>query len=177
MLRRVRALALAAGVLLSAPGDAPICPPGTTRAGEPPPGGSEVWCERPDVAGKPRRHGPSRAWYDTGDLRVEAAWRDGILHGPFVEYHRGGGRARQGEYRDGEKQGPWTVWFESGAPSEEAVFDRGRLDGRFASYWPNGRKRAEGRFCHDVQCGRWTSWNEEGAELGSVVHEEVRGTP
>jgi hypothetical protein len=177
MLRRVRALALVAGLLLAAPGQAPVCPPGATRAGEPPPGGSEVWCERPDVSGKPRRHGPSRAWYDTGGLRVEATWQDGVLHGPFVEYHRGGGRAREGQYRDGEKQGFWTIWFESGAVEEEAQFDRGRLHGRFASYWPTGRRRAEGRFCHDIQCGRWTSWNEEGAELGSVVHEEIRGTP
>src|SRR5512139_1364977 len=139
MLPRVRVLA--AILLLASAAEAPVCPPGTTPAGETPPGGSEAWCERPDVAGKPRRHGPSRAWYDTGDLRLEATWKDGVLHGPFVEYHRGGGRARQGEYRDGEKQGPWTVWFESGLPEEEAVFERGRLHGRFASFWRSGRKR------------------------------------
>ncbi len=175
MLRRVRALLAAA--LLLAVGEAPVCPPGTTPAGEPPPGGSEAWCERPDVAGKPRRHGPSRSWYDDGGLHVEATWRDGVLDGPFVEYHRGGRRARQGEYRDGEKQGTWRVWFESGVLEEEAGFERGRLQGRFASFWPSGRKRAEGRFCLDIQCGRWTSWSEDGVELGSAVHEEIRGAP
>ncbi len=177
MLRRVRALALAAGLLLAAPGDAPVCPPGTTRAGEPPPGGSEAWCERPDVSGQRRRHGPSRAWYDAADLRAEATWRDGVLHGPFVEYHRGGKRARQGEYRDGEKHGAWTIWFESGAREEEAEFEAGRLHGRFATWYPSGLRRVEGRFCHGIQCGRWTSWGEDGAELGSVIHEEIRGTP
>lgn len=177
MLLEVRLFAITAGLLAAAAGDPPVCPAGTSSAGEPPPAGYEVRCERPDPAGRPRRHGPSRTWYDTGELRSESTWRDGVLHGPFVEYHRGGGRARQGEYQDGEKQGAWTIWFENGNREEEAEFDRGRLHGRFATFWPNGRRRTEGRFCHDVQCGGWTSWSEEGAELGSVVHEEIRGTP
>jgi antitoxin component YwqK of YwqJK toxin-antitoxin module len=175
MLLRVRVLL--AALLLAAGAGSPLCPPGSTPAGGPPPDGWEAWCERPDVSGKPRRHGPSRSWYDDGGLRSEATWRDGILDGPFVEYHRGGLRARQGEYREGEKQGMWRIWFQSGVLEEEAEFERGRLQGRFASFWPNGRKRAEGRFCLDIQCGRWTSWSEDGAELGSVVHEEIRGTP
>lgn len=177
MLPQVRPLALAAGLLLAAAGGPLPCPPGTTRAGEPPPGGFEVWCERPDPAGQGRRHGPSRAWYDDGGIHSEATWRDGVLHGPFVEYYRGGRRARQGEYRDGEKQGAWTVWFENGASAEEAEFDRGRLHGRFASFWENGNRRAEGRYCQGLQCGRWTAWSEDGTLLGVGFHEEIRGTP
>lgn len=176
MLPEVRLLALA-GLLLAATGDAPACPPGTSAAGEPPPGGPEAFCQRPDVSGRMRRHGPSRAWYDTGEIRSEATWRDGVLDGPFVEYHRGGGRARQGQYRDGEKHGAWTAWFENGLREEEVEYDRGLRHGRFASWYPSGRHRAEGRFCRDVQCGRWTSWGDDGAELGSVVHEEIRAAP
>jgi antitoxin component YwqK of YwqJK toxin-antitoxin module len=176
-----RVIARAAALLLAAPALAAAgdlsCPPGASLLGAGPPGGSEVWCARPDVAGKPVRQGPSRAYYDDGSIRVEAIWKDGRLDGAFVEYHRGGVVAQRGAYRDGERQGPWVFNYASGTREEEIEFDRGRRNGRFTSYHPNGRKKTEGRFCFGLQCGRWTSWDESGSEIGSATYEEIRGNP
>jgi len=163
-------LALAAGADLA-------CPPGAVRAGKPPPDGFEEWCERPDDAGRPRRDGPARAWYDSGALRTESAWKDGKLHGPFVEYHRDGKRARQGSWRDGEQDGAWVYFYEDGRKEEEVELERGLRHGRFVAWWRNGRKRTEGRFCAGLQCGTWTTWGEDGAELGTIVYEEQRSRP
>jgi antitoxin component YwqK of YwqJK toxin-antitoxin module len=169
--------ALLAALLALAAADPLACPPGTSHAGEPPPEGSEEWCERADPAGKPRRHGPARAYYDGGAVRTESTWRDGQLHGPFTEYHRDGKPAARGAYRDGEKDGPWVVFYEGGQKEEEVSFDRGVKSGRFVSWWRQGKKRTEGRFCAGLQCGRWASWSEDGAELGTVVYEELRSAP
>jgi hypothetical protein len=86
------------------------CPPGTTPKGEAPPEGFEAWCEgRPDAAGRLRRHGPARAWYDDGALHLEERWAEGRRDGPFVEYHRNGRKARAGDYREGERTGRWSA--------------------------------------------------------------------
>jgi hypothetical protein len=47
------------------------CPPGTTRAGAPPPEDLAEWCGKPGLDGVPRREGPARSWYDDGALRLE----------------------------------------------------------------------------------------------------------
>ncbi|HTP51308.1 MAG TPA: toxin-antitoxin system YwqK family antitoxin [Anaeromyxobacteraceae bacterium] len=162
-------LALAAGML--------ECPPGTTHAGAPPPFGNGEWCERPGPDGNPRRHGPARDYYEPDLVHVESTWKDGQLDGPWVEYHRDGRKAAEGQYRDGEKDGAWTYYYEGGKVEEEVSFDLGRRHGRFVQWWRNGKKRTEGTFCLGLQCRTWTTWNEEGALLGTVVYEEIRGTP
>ncbi len=158
--------ALAALLLALASGDL-ACPAGTTHAGEAPPAGLEEWCERPDAAGRPRRHGPSLAWYDDGGLRQEAHWRDGQLPGAWVVYHRGRRKAEEGAWDAGEREGRWTFWYASGVREEVVEYRRGVRHGPFASWYPDGRRKAEGRFCGGFQCGRWTTWGEDGGLLGS----------
>jgi antitoxin component YwqK of YwqJK toxin-antitoxin module len=153
------------------------CPDGTRAAGMAPPAGIEVWCERPDPAGRPRRHGPAREFYDVDLVHVESTWRDGQLDGPWTQYHRDGLRAAAGRYRLGERDGTWTWWYASGRREEEVTFDRGRRHGPFRHWWPNGQLRVEGRFCAGLQCGDWSTWNEDGALLGTVRYEEIRATP
>jgi len=153
------------------------CPPGTTHAGAAPPFGNAEWCERPGPDGKPRRHGPSREYFEGELVHVESTWKDGALDGPWLELHRDGTRAAEGRYRDGERDGPWTFWFDDGKVEEEVAYSLGRRHGPFAQWWRNGKKRTEGRFCFGLQCGTWTTWNEEGLLLGAVIYEEIRGSP
>jgi hypothetical protein len=152
------------------------CPPGTELAGGAPPEGYEAWCEGvPDDAGRLRRHGPSRAWWDGGAVRQEARWSRGRRDGELVEYHRNGRRAQAGRYLDDEKEGPWSTWSEGGQLTERAEYRRGVRHGLFAAWWPGGRRKAEGRFCQGMQCGAWSSWDEAGRELGKMVFDEPLG--
>jgi len=177
--------ALAALLLLAASGDRPVakppilaCPPGTALQGGAPPEQFEAWCEgRPDAYGTPRRHGPSRTWYDDGATWIELTWHEGKRDGPFVEYHRNGRKARQGTYRLDAKVGTWTVWSEAGLPEERAEWKDDLLDGAFVSFHPNGKKRAEGRNCLGAQCGPWITWDEGGRELGRSTFEVRSATP
>ncbi len=171
-------IALAAALVLAA-GPAPLaCPAGAERRGAAPPDGLEEWCEAKDPAGgPPRREGPSRTWYDGGAPWVEATWRAGLRHGPFVEWHRNGAKAREGTFTDGRKSGRWTTWGESGRVEEEGDWRDGVPHGGFASFWPNGKLRTEGRYCGGAQCGRWRTFDEEGRELGAVDYGEQTLAP
>lgn len=173
MIALVAALTLAAGPAPSAL----RCPPGAELRGEAPPDGLEQWCEAPDPAGRPRREGPARTWYDGGAPRTEESFREGERHGPFVEYHRNGRKAREGAHDRGRKSGRWTIWFESGQVEEESAWRGGVPDGPFASFWPGGARRTTGRHCGGAQCGRWVTFDERGRELGAVDYGEQSDRP
>jgi hypothetical protein len=165
-------------LLVLAAGPALDCPAGTGPAGAVPPEGFEAWCEGvPDDAGRPRRQGPSRAWYDDGTLRVEATWVHGRRDGPFVEYHRNGKKAQAGRYLDDERDGPWSTWSEGGQLLERVELRRGVRHGPFAAWHQNGRRKTEGRFCQGMQCGSWISWDESGRELGRMALGEPMALP
>ncbi len=167
--------ALAALLLAAAPLD---CPPGTALRGGAPPEQFEAWCEgRPDAFGHPRRHGPSRTWYDDGGLRTEERWVEGKRDGPFVEYHRNGRKAREGTYRLDDKAGTWTIWYEHGGLEERGEWRRNVPDGAHASWHRGGQRRSQGRYCLGAQCGTWTSWDEAGRELGRMEYGELRPAP
>jgi len=171
-------LALQLGAPPTVP-DPPIlaCPSGTTLRGAGPPDGVEAWCEGPNEWGRPRRHGPTRTWYDDGGSWLDEAYADGLRDGPFLERHRNGKPARQGTWARGERTGRWTVWYESGQLEEEATWVHDALHGPFTTWYRNGKKKTEGRWCLGIQCGRWMSWDEEGRELGRAEFIEPRGAP
>jgi antitoxin component YwqK of YwqJK toxin-antitoxin module len=167
-----------APVLALALGAAPLaCPTGTERRGAAPTDGYEEWCEGKDPYGRPRRHGPARTWYDDGALWTEETFREGDRDGPFVEYHRNGGKAREGTFARGRKTGRWAIFRESGQVEEVSGFRDGVADGPFTAYWPGGAVRTLGRHCGGAQCGRWRTFGEDGRELGSVEYGEQSSTP
>lgn len=169
--------AIATGLLLGA-APALVCPPGTEHRGAAPLEGYEEWCETPKVDERPaKREGPARTYYDDGQVWVESAYHDGRLHGPYVEYHRGGRKAREGGYEQGDRTGRWTFFFEDGTKEEESGWTKGFPDGPFSNYWRNGKLRTEGRRCRGVQCGKWRSFDEDGRLTGSVEYGEQRAEP
>jgi len=166
---------LAALLLAAAPVD---CPPGTILKGGAPPDLFEAWCEgRPDPYGRLRRHGPSRSWYDDGGLRTDERWSEGKRDGPFVEYHRGGRKAREGTYALDEKTGTWTLWFEDGGLEEQGGWAANVPHGPFTAWHRSGQKRAEGRHFMGVQVGRWLTYDEHGKEVGRIDFGERRAAP
>ncbi len=153
------------------------CPKGTERRGAPPPDDTAEWCEGKDDAGRPRREGPSRTWYDDGAPWVEERFTAGEPDGPFLERHRNGKKAREGTYAHGRKTGRWMIWYESGAPEEESSWRDGVADGPFTAWWPGGARKTTGRHCGGAQCGRWTTYDADGRELGAVDYGEQSQAP
>src|SRR5271157_4135512 len=93
-LRRISASVgstLAAAICLIVAGchAAPPCPPGAKLTGQPPPDGSEVWCQK-IVDGKP------------------------VKEGLFTLYRPGGQKLIEGSYHDGKQVGEWKTWYDNG---------------------------------------------------------------
>jgi antitoxin component YwqK of YwqJK toxin-antitoxin module len=164
--------------LLLAAGFSPVrCPPGAAHRGGPPPDDALEWCEIQGEDGKPRREGPARTFYDDGTPWIEEHYRDGLRDGHYVEHHRGGGKAREGDWVKDRKVGTWTIWSPDGKVEEESTWKDGVLHGPFVSRWPTGALRSTGRFCRGVQCGVWITYDEQGKEIGRIEYEEQHAQP
>jgi len=172
-------IALVLVALLAGP-PALACPPGTEHRGASPFEGFEEWCILPDDRlpdGGNMRHGPARSYYDDGTVSIESSYRDGKLHGRYVEFFRGGVMAKEGFYEAGKRTGRWSFFFEDGTLMEESGWKDDLRDGPFLQFWPGGKPKNIGRHCVGVQCGRWRTFDESGRQLSSVEYGEQRGHP
>ena len=64
------------------------------------------------MANKP--DGPFKVYYDNGQLRSTATYKDGNLHGPYAIYHEGGELLKKGTYKHGELDGPYEEYRATG---------------------------------------------------------------
>jgi hypothetical protein len=99
-----------------------VCPDGTTKLGEEPPDGKEVWCEK---SGK--RHGPYRAWHDNGLKALDGGYKDGKRDGLWVEWHQNGERKSEVTYVDDKPHGRYRIWAENGDVLSDVTYDRGKV--------------------------------------------------
>lgn len=77
--------------------------PGAWKTLTEPSGEFKEWCELPDGT----RDGPTRAYYPSGQLKME------------------------GQYKDHHLDGVWTNWREDGSKKSELVYDNGvEIEGR-----------------------------------------------
>jgi antitoxin component YwqK of YwqJK toxin-antitoxin module len=88
--------------------------------------------------GDPVRHGPTRLWYESGQLRMEGGFREGKRNGSFSWWYANGQEQLSGEFADDQKSGSWTWWHE------------------------NGMKAVQGIFLADRPVGVWSWWDDEG---------------
>jgi hypothetical protein len=101
--------------------DAVGCGAGTRMAGDRPPHGSALWCERE---------------------------RDGVQHGPYVAWHPNGAVAESGRYANGQRQGTWTRFWQSGGRRAQVHFDGGQEHGVLLVWDELGRQEREIRYEH-----------------------------
>jgi len=137
---------------------APDCPDGATAAGKAPPDGKEAWCTRNGF-----RHGPYRAWYDSGDLHHRATYTGGKLHGGSVKWDKSGNVLETGSYALGEKVGLWETYAE-GKVQFRGEYRDGEQHGSFVEFAGNGTKQSEGRFEKGRPCGVFNCWDWETGE-------------
>jgi antitoxin component YwqK of YwqJK toxin-antitoxin module len=146
---KILAVALIAAIGCRARIDLPVCPPGDTLMGAPPPNGQEVWCQK-IVNGKP------------------------LKDGRFVVYADNGGKLIEGDYRDGVQEGEWTTWYENGPKSAVDHYHDGLQEGLYTSWYANGQKSIEGYYRAGKRVGVWTRWDPSGLNRKQEKYEDGR---
>lgn len=123
------------------------CPDGAELKGSPPPGGTEIWCEK-----------------DAGGVPV----KDGV----FVVYNINGDRMLEGYYDDGKQTGEWTMWYNNGQRASIDHYKNGLQDGLHVSWYANGAKAIEGNYRDGKREGVWHRWGPNGLHTWTDIYKD-----
>ena len=79
--------------------------------------------------GKPE--GPYRRWFfrndETGSLRIEGYYHNGVSEGIWTTYRSDGTIASRGRFINGQRVGTWVRYAPEGALIDSVIYDRGRV--------------------------------------------------
>jgi|TARA_R110000824_G_scaffold377924_1_gene569313 antitoxin component YwqK of YwqJK toxin-antitoxin module len=121
-----------------------------------------------------KKDGVERGFYDTGELRSVVhykngkkhgklkfyhqykglfvkknkvqTWKDGKLHGEYIDYHLNNNERARGNMLYGMMEGNWTFWYHNGKKELECEFDFGNPVGSAKIYHDNGVLKKEVSF-------------------------------
>ena len=79
-----------------------------------------------------------------------------------MEYYDTGEVRMEGAMKNGKKQGEWKAYLRDGRPWSIGNFKDGKMDGPSTVYWENGNLRYKGYFKDGVHCGHWKWYDEQG---------------
>jgi len=85
------------------------------------------------------KDGVHRMWYDSGQLKIEA------------------------NYKNYKKDGLFQHWFESGQLYHQCYYVNGEFNGENKSWYSNGNKRHEGLIIGNTMVGEQTYYNIDGS--------------
>ena len=86
-----------------------------------------------------------------------------------TEYYESGQVRMEGAMKNGKRQGEWNAYLRDGRQWSKDVFKDGVLDGPSTVYWENGNLRWEGYYKDGKHCGEW-KWYDEQGNLLRVEH-------
>jgi antitoxin component YwqK of YwqJK toxin-antitoxin module len=95
--------------------------------------------------GEPLLHGPSKLWFDNGNIEQQGFYHLGKKSGPFTFYHDSGQVAATGDYKDDLPNDIWVWWH------------------------PNGQRATVGYYRDGALVGQWRWWTED----GTLTHEQT----
>jgi antitoxin component YwqK of YwqJK toxin-antitoxin module len=64
---------------------------------------------------------------ETGQLHIQLTYREGILHGPYLDYWLNGKVSCEGQHSEGEQDGIWHFYKVDGAISAIIQFKDGKV--------------------------------------------------
>ena len=89
-----------------------------------------------------------------------------------IEYYETGQVKMEGAMKDGQREGVWTAYFPDGRPQSIADFKAGKMNGTSKVYWENGNLRWEGFYKEDRRFGKWKYYDEQGNLLNEADYGE-----
>ena len=120
--------------------------------------------ERIGPADSRTRVGPMKAWFESGQLRIEGGYDEqGKLSGHWRYWDERGALLREGDYANGLREGDWVEFHPSGLKRSEGLLHVGQNEGPWRYWHENGARMAEGSYVNNLREGAWTFWDESGA--------------
>ena len=114
------------------------------------------------------KSGIEEGFHGTGQLRFQAAYVNGVHHGPCRTWHQNGVLATETHYTNGVMDGVVRHWNEQGELLGSYEMKNGT--GLTKQWYPNGQLRAEISLVKGSFTGRQRVWFEDGEFVASVFY-------
>ena len=86
-------------------------------------------------------HGPTKAFYPSGQLQHLSPFKQGIPHGKICSYHENGQVAGEGLYQEGELEGDYLRYYPSGGREALVPYTSGDIHGKVVEWYENGNEK------------------------------------
>lgn len=108
-------------------------------------------------------HGTRTLFYETGTPMIRETHEEGRFHGLYQSFYENGKVDLEGNYVDGSMEGEWRRYYDSGELMEIVSFHENLENGPFTEFYKNGNLKAEGQYLNgDAEHGLLKLYNEEG---------------
>ncbi len=94
--------------------------------------------EKQGVLHNGKKHGLWKVYWDNGQLRQKAVYKDGILDGLWVSYFGDGKLYRKVNYKDGYESGPLTSYHYNGQLDCKGTYQKGKWEDLWMCYNRDG---------------------------------------
>jgi antitoxin component YwqK of YwqJK toxin-antitoxin module len=122
-----------------------------------------------------RRQGPWKEFYETGELKSEGNYKNGLREGEWVFYYRDGKEEQRGSYYKGKPDGEWKWIYNNGQTWREESFIEGYEEGLAIEYNDTGKVVAKGNYMSGEREGDWIIDLGDHREEGSYVAGQQQG--
>jgi len=97
-------------------------------------------------AEKPIPDGVKKVFYDSGSLRFETNYRNGVKDGISREYYKNGSIKAAAIYLEGKKQGVYKEFYPTSFLQKITFYNEDVLHGDYKKYYEDGRLHFEWKF-------------------------------
>jgi len=122
-----------------------------------------------------RRQGPWKEFYDTGELRSEGNYKNGLREGDWIFYYRDGKEEQRGGYYKGKPEGDWKWTYNNGQTWREESFIEGYEEGLAVEYNDTGKVVSKGNYLSGEREGDWIIDLGDHREEGKYVAGQKQG--
>jgi antitoxin component YwqK of YwqJK toxin-antitoxin module len=101
-------------------------------------------------------------YYNTGMLKEQYAYKDGLKNGSFIEKSIYGHTLLTGKFVNGIKDSTWNYYYYTGPLEKISNYSNGKLHGAYAYYYDNKQLNVEGHYKNGEKSGHWIWYNNKG---------------
>lgn len=103
-----------------------------------------------------------KEYYESGQLKLEANFKDGKQNGISKAYYESGQLEGEGNFKDGKAEGISKAYYESGQLKQEVNYEDDKREGLAKEYYESGELQFEGNFKDDKPVGIGKTYDENG---------------
>ena len=112
------------------------------------------------------------AWYESGQMKSEAFWKNGKMNGSNSAWHENGHKKFVFKMIEGTPDGMATHWYDNGQKEIEMSMTRGVHNGLETRWHRNGKMKGKGYAKNGKAHGLMTLWHENGQMSRQAIFKE-----